>query len=753
MDYTQQRAFAEEIYQAAINIGLSDVQARVAAAQASQETQYGRHVAGNNYFGIKAGNSWDGPSQSVGTWEEINGRRVNIRDDFRVYETPEESLRDWASLMERNFPDVMSATTFDNAVQGLNNGRLGRYATDSRYTRNLGWIERNILDEVEPRTLAPAQAAIRDATRPAAPPIPATSAQMSAARPSRMASAPTATAVQGAPMQERTIGGFVNRGQVQLGPNTNPIDTLSEPAQRMLSGIQQLGTAPTLTINSGARTQADFDRLMAQYNRGEIPNPPARDGQHQQGNALDISLRGMTPDQRTATLNAAIRGGARGIGATDTMLHVDTRPEFDQWGYEGRAIAPWVRDSQQFDNLRRGAQYFPDTPGPNATTAIRGDGSLEAIPGITPRPDRRDMTFDLAAPTITSAQRAALSDNSAGRAAPVTPVTSRPLPAASPSRDTMANAYQQMAASRMPSPTSRRIDQGFAAASRAPIQAALPSPSTSGQIAQPIATSAQASPRINQAFNDALSLRAMPSPMYRASQPGSFGTPAPSRSPTDFQYSSAPRLAAQAQLPQAPVQTPRAPQQPSMRTIADQYGMRALQNEDPFASPQNMPSVVPGPVAPRPQFGSVPNPMARPANMGQMTAPINIAPPRSRAMQVPNPMARPSFGSDRNPLEAAFQGFNNWTQSLMNAPRMVGNAFASPMQAISNAFGGNNRPMNIAPLRQILRQGTNLPSSNTANWQDNTGLPTYASVTGNSGGTGASAHDAWADSLGSSFYR
>jgi hypothetical protein len=294
----------------------------------------------------------------------------------------------------------------------------------------------------------------------------------------------------------------------------------------MLSAIQQLGTAPTLTINSGARTQADFDRLMAQYNRGEIPNPPARDGQHQQGNALDISLRGMTPDQRTATLDAAIRGGARGIGATDTMLHVDTRPEFDQWGYEGRAIAPWVRDSQQFDNLRRGAQYFPDTPGPNATTAIRGDGSLEAIPGITPRPDRRDMTFDLAAPTITSAQRAALSDNSAGRAAPVTPVTSRPLPAASPSRDTMANAYQQMAASRMPSPTSRRIDQGFAAASRAPIQAALPSP------------------------------------MYRVSQPGSFGTPAPSRSPTDFQYSSAPRLAAQAQLPQAPVQTPRAPQQP-----------------------------------------------------------------------------------------------------------------------------------------------------------------------------------------------
>jgi flagellum-specific peptidoglycan hydrolase FlgJ len=138
MDYTQQRAFAEEIYQAAINIGLSDVQARVAAAQASQETQYGRHVAGNNYFGIKAGNSWDGPSQSVGTWEEINGRRVNIRDDFRVYETPEESLRDWASIMERNFPDVMSATTFDDAVQGLNNGRLGRYATDSDTRAILG---------------------------------------------------------------------------------------------------------------------------------------------------------------------------------------------------------------------------------------------------------------------------------------------------------------------------------------------------------------------------------------------------------------------------------------------------------------------------------------------------------------------------------------------------------------------------------------------------------------------------------------
>jgi hypothetical protein len=180
--------------------------------------------------------------------------------------------------------------------------------------------------------------------------------------------------------------------------------------------------------------------------------------------------------------------------------------------------------------------------------------------------------------------------------------------------------------------------------------------------------------------------------------------------------------------------------------------MRALQNEDSFASPQNMPSVVPGPVAPRPQFGSVPNPMARPTNMGQMTAPINIAPPRSRAMQVPNPMARPSFGSDRNPLEAAFQGFNNWAQGLINAPRMVGNAFAAPFQAIGNAFGGSNRPMNLAPPQQMFRQGANLPSSNTANWQDNSKLPTYASVTGNSGGTGASAFDAWADSLGSAFY-
>jgi hypothetical protein len=745
MDYTQQRNFAEEIYQAAINIGLNDVQARVAAAQASQETQYGRHVAGNNYFGIKAGNSWDGPSQSVGTWEEINGRRVNIRDDFRVYETPEESLRDWTSLMERNFPDVMSATTFDNAVQGLNNGRLGRYATDSRYMRNLKWIERNILDEVEPRTLAPAQAAIRDATRPAAPPIPATSAQMSAARPSRMASAPTATAVQGAPMQERTIGGYIGQ---QMGV----------PASQVVAGMMAPGASANARRGLSGLTPETQQRLVQVGNLLPADNQPritstVRDDRfrtHAYGGAIDMRNRDLSPFQEAQQVAALARTGFEAIGPyatgslglingrpSDPHIHVGDDARFNRRGSvfqaRSRTDNPYLSgtqpDSGLYDAVDFGspvsdAWFGPTAPAPTRTAQARnqGDGSLEAIPGITPRPDRRDMTFDLTAPTITSAQRAALSDNSAGRAAPVTPVTSRPLPAASPSSDTMANAYQQMAASRMPSPTSRRIDQGFAAASRAPIQATLPSLSTSGQIARPMATSAQASPRINQAFNDALSLRAMPSPMYRVSQPGSFGTPAPRRSPTDFQYSSAPRLAAQ-----APVQTPRAPQQPSMRTMVDQYGMRALQNEDPFASLQNMPSVLPGPVAPRPPFGSV-----------------------------PNPMARPSFRSDRNPLESAFQGFNNWTQSLMNAPRIVGNAFASPMQAISNAFGGNNRPMNIAPPRsifnQMFRQGTNLPSSNTANWQDNTGLPTYASVTGNSGGTGASAHDAFADSLGSSFY-
>jgi hypothetical protein len=128
------------------------------------------------------------------------------------------------------------------------------------------------------------------------------------------------------------------------------------------------------------------------------------------------------------------------------------------------------------------------------------------------------------------------------------------------------------------------------------------------------------------------------------------------RSPTDFQY---------------------APQGPSMSTMAANYGARALQGADPFAS------APPRTITERYQV-SVPNPVARP----------NMAAPTPRGPQfagVPNPMARPSsLPQRRSGLEQAFAGFNDWIGDRL--PTMggaaIGGALGGPLGALVGGLGG-----------------------------------------------------------------
>lgn len=139
---SRQREFYGRVYNDARAAGLSDAQARLAASQASLETGYGKSAVGNNYFGVKAGKSWNGPVTNAGTWENINGRNVNTRANFRAYENPAESLTDWSSTVSRNFPSSYWADDFDTAVSGLSNGRFGSYATDPDYGSKLRSIDR-----------------------------------------------------------------------------------------------------------------------------------------------------------------------------------------------------------------------------------------------------------------------------------------------------------------------------------------------------------------------------------------------------------------------------------------------------------------------------------------------------------------------------------------------------------------------------------------------------------------------------------
>lgn len=139
---SKQTDFTNQVYQAGIDAGLPAHIARLAASQAALESGYGKSVKGNNYFGIKAGKSWKGKTQSFTTHENYNGKRTQIVDKFRAYDDPADSLKDWAETISSKWPGVMKSKNFDEAVRALDNGVYGKYATDPDYKSKLSSIDR-----------------------------------------------------------------------------------------------------------------------------------------------------------------------------------------------------------------------------------------------------------------------------------------------------------------------------------------------------------------------------------------------------------------------------------------------------------------------------------------------------------------------------------------------------------------------------------------------------------------------------------
>ena len=140
----KQAQFVNDVYQAGLNIGLSDTAARLAASQASLESAYGTKAKGNNFFGIKAGSSWNGDTQNFGTTEVVNGKTVKTNDTFRKYGSFEDSISDWSDLVSRRWPDALTATNFEDAASALRAGKSGGYATDPRYNTKLAYVNNNV---------------------------------------------------------------------------------------------------------------------------------------------------------------------------------------------------------------------------------------------------------------------------------------------------------------------------------------------------------------------------------------------------------------------------------------------------------------------------------------------------------------------------------------------------------------------------------------------------------------------------------
>lgn len=117
------------------------VDPRIIVAQAAQETGWGKSAPGNNFFGIKSHGKSGG--NSMMTTEVIDGKPVRVRDSFRGYDSPADSVRGYGDFILENprYKDLRSAQGLDAQLAAL---QASGYATDPNYSRSVGAIARGI---------------------------------------------------------------------------------------------------------------------------------------------------------------------------------------------------------------------------------------------------------------------------------------------------------------------------------------------------------------------------------------------------------------------------------------------------------------------------------------------------------------------------------------------------------------------------------------------------------------------------------
>ena len=120
-------------------------------AQACLESNYGVSQLSSrwhNYFGMKCGSAWKGPSVNLATKEEYNSQLVNIRDNFRVYSSMEEGVKGYFDFIStKRYSNLMGAAT---PKEYLENIKKDGYATSSSYVSScLGVISRHGLEKFD----------------------------------------------------------------------------------------------------------------------------------------------------------------------------------------------------------------------------------------------------------------------------------------------------------------------------------------------------------------------------------------------------------------------------------------------------------------------------------------------------------------------------------------------------------------------------------------------------------------------------
>lgn len=104
-------------------------------AQAIVESGWGESKLSkdyHNYFGLKCGTAWTGPSVNLSTQEEYTpGQMTNIRDNFRVYSSLEEGIIGYFEFIQ--LPRYLNLKGIENPREYLTTIKNDGYATSGSY--------------------------------------------------------------------------------------------------------------------------------------------------------------------------------------------------------------------------------------------------------------------------------------------------------------------------------------------------------------------------------------------------------------------------------------------------------------------------------------------------------------------------------------------------------------------------------------------------------------------------------------------
>lgn len=139
---------------AKLNEESTGVPALITLAQAALESGWGKHIPGNNFFGIKDSAAVDYGVQNKSTKEFVNGKEISIKAKFETYPSPKECFEHHAKLLKRNFPKAFkykNPHSFIYSIQNehfRSNGNAKMYATDPEYVSKISSIISMIAKEL-----------------------------------------------------------------------------------------------------------------------------------------------------------------------------------------------------------------------------------------------------------------------------------------------------------------------------------------------------------------------------------------------------------------------------------------------------------------------------------------------------------------------------------------------------------------------------------------------------------------------------